>query len=93
MSIRRFYLIAYDISDSGRQHQVHNILQGYATGSQKSLYECWLTETEWQDLRCRLPNLLQEGDRLHAVRLPETDQHAMLFGAAQPLCYETFIVS
>lgn len=93
MSIRRFYLIAYDISDSGRQHQVRNILQGYATGSQKSLYECWLTETEWQDLRCRLPNLLQEGDRLHAVRLPETDQHAMLFGAAQPLRYETFIVS
>ena len=67
MSIRRFYLIAYDISDSGRQHQVRNILQGYATGSQKSLYECWLTETEWQDLRCRLPNLLQEGDKLNVT--------------------------
>ena len=88
MSIRRFYLIAYDISDSGRQHQVRNILQGYATGSQKSLYE-----TEWQDLRCRLPNLLQEGDKLNAVCLPETEQHAMLFGAAQPLRYETFIVA
>ena len=88
MSIRRFYLIAYDISDSGRQHQVRNILQGYATGSQKSL-----TETEWQDLRCRLPNLLQEGDKLNAVCLPETEQHAMLFGAAQPLRYETFIVA
>jgi hypothetical protein len=44
-------------------------------------------------LRCRLPNLLQEGDKLNAVCLPETEQHAMLFGAAQPLRYETFIVA
>lgn len=93
MAKRSFYLIAYDISDPRRQAQIRKHLQAYATGAQKSLFECWLTPKEWQELAQTLPELLETGDKLHSVHLPENeDDNAMLFGLAKPLRYDTFIV-
>ena len=47
---RRLYLAAYDISDHGRLARVLTVVRGYASGGQKSVYECWLTVAEWQQL-------------------------------------------
>ncbi|WP_243389207.1 CRISPR-associated endonuclease Cas2 [Conservatibacter flavescens] len=37
---RTTYLIAYDIADHKRLARVHKVVEGFAIGGQKSLYEC-----------------------------------------------------
>ena len=43
---RRLYLAAYDIADTGRLRASLVKVKAYATGGQKSAYECWLSERE-----------------------------------------------
>lgn len=46
MSKRQLYLAAYDISDSKRLRNVLKVVRAYASGGQKSVYECFLTPSE-----------------------------------------------
>jgi CRISPR-associated protein Cas2 len=46
MSQRTLHLAAYDISDDGRLRDALKVLKGYASGRQKSVFECFLTATE-----------------------------------------------
>ena len=43
---RTLYLAAYDVADPGRLRASLDIVKGYATGGQKSAYECFLTDGE-----------------------------------------------
>lgn len=90
--MRVFYLFAYDISCPKRQAQVRRLLQGYATGSQKSLFECWLTKEELVYLQQAISQKLDESDICHFFRLPENAQQT-LFGCAKPLRYDYFIIA
>ena len=88
---RQYYLFAYDIGCPKRQAKVRHLLQGYATGSQQSLFECWLTRSEYQTLCRHLPALLGKGDTLHCTVLSQNAE-ALLFGTAKPLRYHAFII-
>lgn len=90
--MRHFYLFIYDISCPKRQAQVRRILQGYATGTQKSLFECWLTQEESHHISQQIRPILQDNDICHFFRLPE-NQNNYLFGQAKPLRYQYFIIS
>jgi len=61
-----FYLIAYDISSDKRRTKVHKTLSGYGQWTQYSLFECFLTEKQYVQLRQRLANILEES--LDSVR-------------------------
>lgn len=37
-----YYLAAYDVSDPKRLQQALHVLRDYATGGQKSVFECFL---------------------------------------------------
>lgn len=89
--MRRHYLFAYDISNPQRQARVRRLLQGYALGVQKSLFECRLTTDELALLDRRLAELLDSGDTLHYLALGSQDGE-WLFGTAQPLRYDVFMV-
>ncbi|RMH08538.1 MAG: CRISPR-associated endonuclease Cas2, partial [Nitrospirae bacterium] len=68
--MRRLYLIAYDVSDMRRLHRVREFLKGYSTGGQKSVYECWLTPAEHQEVLATLKTLIDpQHDRVHIVVL------------------------
>jgi len=43
---RRLYLAAYDVAHPRRLKLSLELIKGYATGGQKSAYECWLSEGE-----------------------------------------------
>ncbi len=43
---RRLFLAAYDISDPRRLRKALEVMKQYATGGQKSVFECFLTEPE-----------------------------------------------
>lgn len=57
---RRLYLAAYDISHPRRLRAALHLVKGYATGGQKSAYECWLTESDREDLLHDMALVLDE---------------------------------
>ena len=46
MSTRKLYLAAYDISCNRRLRKALYVLRAYASGGQKSVFECFLSEAE-----------------------------------------------
>lgn len=89
--MRRHYLFAYDIACPHRRGRVRRLLQSYAVGMQKSLFECWLTTDELAQLNHKLAELLSENDTLHYLALNPSGSER-LFGTAKPLRYDVFMV-
>ena len=46
MKNRQLYIAAYDISDAKRLRKALYAVRGYASGGQKSVFECFLTAAE-----------------------------------------------
>lgn len=46
MPERRLYLAAYDIADAKRLRKALAVMKQFATGGQKSVFECFLAEAE-----------------------------------------------
>jgi CRISPR-associated protein Cas2 len=92
--MRRLYLIAYDIAEPRRLNQVRELLKGYSTGGQKSVYECWCTSSELIAIRQSLEELIAaEEDRVHifpmdarsrphtlGIAVPPSDPEFLYFG-------------
>ncbi len=70
MTDRVLHIAAYDISSSVRLREALKILKEYASGRQKSVFECFLTPTERQELLRRMHDLLDpDEDRFLILRL------------------------
>lgn len=68
--MRRLYLIAYDVCDTKRLNKVRELLKAYSTGGQKSVYECWLSGTEFSEVLKTLAQLIAPTeDRIHVFAL------------------------
>lgn len=50
------YVVTYDVTDDRRRGKVHQILTGFGTWVQYSVFECHLTKKELLLLRTRLRN-------------------------------------
>ena len=82
---RDLYLVAYDIREPKRLARVHKHVVGYATGGQKSVFECFLTEAEHRALLSGLSGLMDLGkDRAHVIRLRRNCAVATLGRAVPP---------
>lgn len=55
------YIVAYDITSDRRRAKVHKTLSGYGSWTQYSLFECFLTEKQYLQLRRRLEGYLDAG--------------------------------
>ena len=53
------YLVAYDISSDKRRTKVHKALSGFGQWTQYSLFECFLSEKQYLQLRQRLDKILE----------------------------------
>jgi CRISPR-associated protein Cas2 len=90
---RTLYLIAYDITDNRRLNNVRHLLKGYSTGGQKSVYECFLTDGELNDVRDELGILIdEESDRVHIFTMDGRSRTHTLGIALQPKDPEYFYV-
>lgn len=69
MATRGLYLAAYDISDQRRLRAALHLVKGHATGGQKSMYECFLSDAEKRDLIADMNALVTDEDRFVLVRL------------------------
>lgn len=58
MSSRPLYLIAYDIHCPERLSQALHAVRHHATGGQKSVFECYLNQTEKNHLMAQLQSIV-----------------------------------
>lgn len=52
-----FYLICYDIPDNKRRKKIADLLAGYGTRVQKSVFECQLKNKQYQQLKKRMTKI------------------------------------
>jgi CRISPR-associated protein Cas2 len=85
MSKRALYLAAYDVSDPKRLRRALAAVKEHATGGQKSVYECYLSDVERADLLSELEAVLAlEEDRFMLIRLDPRCRVETLGIAVQP---------
>jgi CRISPR-associated protein Cas2 len=67
---RQCYLAAYDISETRRRSAALRLVRCYATGWQKSFFECFLSSSEEKALLVKLAAILDpRRDRFLLIRL------------------------
>ncbi|MFN3713618.1 MAG: CRISPR-associated endonuclease Cas2 [Alcanivoracaceae bacterium] len=89
---RTLFLFCYDIADARRQRQVRRYLQGYKVEGQKSVFECWMTATEYTQVMEVLSEMINaEEDRIHVFRL-DPRQKVRCFGLARHFTEKPFII-
>ncbi len=59
---RSLYLVAYDICKPSRLRKTLTILKDYASGGQKSAFECYLTVSERDELLFRVEQVMDASD-------------------------------
>lgn len=70
MPHRALHLFCYDIADPARLKAALDLSRRYATGGQKSVHECWLSEAELGELIHLVAHVINEReDRVLVVRL------------------------
>ena len=58
MRRKHFYVVTYDISDDKRRYQVVKLMESIGTRMNYSVFECMLTEAQYQDMYKRLAKLV-----------------------------------
>lgn len=85
MSDRDLFLAAYDVTDPGRLRQGLELVKGYATGGQKSAYECFLSPAEVKALLSDMADVLDSvEDRFMLIRLDPRARVYTLGVATEP---------
>lgn len=84
MTKRVLYIAACDVSDPSRLRKVHHVIKRFATDGQKSVFECFLTPSEREELLADARAVIDEDeDRLALIRIEERAR-PMLLGIATP---------
>lgn len=83
---RSLYLVAYDVRSPRRLRKMLYILKDYASGGQKSAFECYLSAKEKAELlsRCQV-TMDEDEDALLIMRLIDRDKVFTLGKASKPV--------
>lgn len=86
MANRNLYIAAYDISSPSRLRRALHVVKGYASGGQKSVFECYLTEGERLTLLEALKNIVDpQEDRFMLLPLADPTDIQVLGRAVRPI--------
>lgn len=64
---RALYLAAYDVTDPRRLVKALKVVRRFASGGQKSAYECWLDERERKTLISEMEDVIDPATDSFAV--------------------------
>jgi len=64
----RFVLVTYDIENDRRRTKIHKLLEGYGSAVQYSVFECFISDEEYAEMRLRLQRLLDVNHPEDSVR-------------------------
>ncbi len=88
---RSLYLACYDVADEGRLRAALQVVRAFATGGQKSVHECWLTDAEKGDLLATMAQVLEpRADSFLLIRLDPRQKVDTLGKAVPPLAPDWF---
>jgi CRISPR-associated protein Cas2 len=86
MTDRNLYLAAYDVAHPARLRASLDLIKGYATGGQKSAYECFLSPGEKTALLRDMAQVLETAeDRFLLVGLDPRSRVYTLGVATEPV--------
>lgn len=57
-----FYIITYDIPDDRRRKKIADLLEGYGSRVQYSVFECVLSKGQYEELKKRLGKIFKTGE-------------------------------
>ena len=85
MPKRKLHIAAYDVRDPSRLKRMLQVIKDYATGGQKSAYECYLTQNEQIEMIDRVMQTIDlEDDRFACIELRQSNQPKTLGKAIKP---------
>ena len=85
MTKRILFIAAYDISNARRLRQALKIIRAYASGGQKSVFECFLNAAEKAELLAEIEAVIDEDeDRFFLLKLDGRCQVFTLGKAVPP---------
>lgn len=98
MPQKLLYLIIYDLPDdkaaNKRRNRLHKLLSGYGQWTQYSVFECFLTATQFARLQVQLERLVKP--EIDSVRLYVLDAGAvkrtLTYGSEKPRQPEAIIL-
>lgn len=83
---RQLFLVAYDVRNPKRLRQALYILKDYASGGQKSAFECYLSAGEQRELIDRMADILNlDMDAFVIARMSSRECAGLLGKAVQPV--------
>lgn len=83
---RKLFVAAYDVRDPRRLARALRVVRGYASGGQKSAYECWLLPAERQSLLRDMAAVIDlEQDSFAIIPLEPSRPLITLGQAVQPV--------
>jgi len=80
---RHLFIAAYDVASPKRLRRVHKVVKQYATGGQKSAFECFLTVSERSMLISDVRQQMDESEDRFALLRVEERTEPLLFGRAE----------
>ena len=70
MTNRTLYIVAYDVASPRRLRKLLNIVKEFATGGQKSVFECFLTKAEHASLLNKIKTVINVNeDKVFVLRM------------------------
>lgn len=84
MAHRSLFIATYDVSSPARLRQVRRAVKAYASGGQKSVFECFLTPMERKTLIAKARELINEREDRFALLRVEQRAAPVLLGIAEP---------
>ena len=68
----KWWLVCYDVRDQGRLRKTAKHMEGYGERMQYSIFRCWMTPRQMQQLRWELTELLTADDDVLMIPLCTT---------------------
>ena len=91
---RQLYVAAYDISSPARLRRALEFMRQFSSGGQKSVFECYLTEAEFDEILERMDQILDHDlDRFLIFSQPQPKQIICEGIAIQPQDGDFFYLS
>lgn len=85
MSHRKLFIAAYDIRDPKRLRKTLKVVRAYASGGQKSVFECFLSAAERRELLAEVGSVIdRDEDSFFLLRLDGCGQVITLGKAVPP---------
>ena len=90
MATSSLYIATCEVADPRRLHRLHQAIRQYATGGQKSVFECFLTPAMRRALIGRALSIIDEGKDRFALLQVEERTKPILLGTAIPAADPNF---